>query len=130
MIFVLYAVIVVFLIGQLSLKVIKLRQLHHITIGDGGNADLQRAISAQLNAVEYLPIGLILLAALEMNVSSILFVHAGGIALLVGRVLHARGMLSDSMQLRVLGMHITFYTLIGLAVLNMVFLPYAKLVDF
>ncbi|MFV1983257.1 MAG: MAPEG family protein [Thiohalomonadales bacterium] len=130
MIFVLYVVIATFIIVQLSLKVIKLRQFHKVSVGYGGNEELQRAISAQLNAVEYLPIGLILLMSLELNMASILLIHAAGIVFITGRILHARGMLTDSMKLRVLGMQITFFMLITLAILNLIYLPYGKMFDF
>ncbi len=126
MVFVLYVVIAVFLISTLSMKVIKLRQQNHISIGDGGNEKLRLAIIAQLNAVEYLPIGLILLMSLELNLANILFIHGFGITLILGRIIHARGMLTDNLALRVLGMHVTFYTLIALAITNLVYLPYDK----
>jgi uncharacterized membrane protein YecN with MAPEG domain len=116
--------------GFLSLKVINLRRLHKISIGDGGNRHLQSAISAQMNAVEYLPIGLILLLSLEINSGNNLLIHATGLTLLIGRFLHARGMLTDSMKMRVVGMHFTLYTLITLAILNLVYLPYSKLFHF
>jgi len=131
MIFVLYVVFATILLGWLSMNVIKLRQQHKITIGDGGNKALQLAISAQINAVEYLPIGLILLLSLELNMVldsiNVALIHVTGIALISGRVIHAYGMLTDNMRQRVIGMQMTFFTLIALALLNLVYLPYGKL---
>jgi uncharacterized membrane protein YecN with MAPEG domain len=130
MIFVLYVVLAVAIIGYLSMNVIKMRRFHKVSMGDGGVELLQLAISAQLNAVEYIPIGLILLFALEMNSSNILLVHVLGLAFITGRLVHARGMLTNKMKPRVIGMHITFYTLIAMAIANLVYLPYTTLFDF
>lgn len=127
MVFVLYVVLGVAIIVYLSMRVIKLRRFYKISVGDGSIVELQQAIVAQLNAVEYLPIGLILLLSLEVNSANIILVHVSGIALIIGRIVHARGMLLDVLKMRVIGMFITFYTLITMAVLNLVYLPYGKL---
>ena len=49
-------------------------------------------------------------------VSSIL----GGIALVAGRFIHARGLLTGNLRYRVLGMQLTFLVLAILAVLNVI----------
>ncbi len=123
----LYASLSAILICWLSLNVIKKRRKYRVSIGDGGNEELSTAIAAQLNAIEYIPIALLLLFALEYNQASIWIVHLFGVALIVGRTIHAHNLLSENLKGRVLGMQITIYTIIGLAVLNIVFLPYNKL---
>ena len=60
----LYAALAALLIVRLSLGVIKLRRAHKVRLGDGGVPELEAAIRAQGNAVEYLPISLILLLLL------------------------------------------------------------------
>jgi uncharacterized membrane protein YecN with MAPEG domain len=40
---------------------------------------------------------------------------------------HARGLLTDNLRYRVLGMQLTLYTLIGLAVLNLAYVIYGGL---
>ena len=115
------------LIVYLSLNVIKSRRKHRISVGDGGNEELQTAQGAQSNAIEYLPISLILLFYLEYNGASPWIIHLAGIALITGRTIHARGLLNRRMHRRVLGMQITIYVLIGLCLLNLVYLPLDKL---
>jgi hypothetical protein len=50
--------------------------------------------------------------------------HAGGIAILAGRLVHARGLLTDDLAYRVLGMQITIFTLVGLALANLGYVAY------
>ena len=130
MISVIYAVISALLIIYLSLNVIKSRRKHQISVGDGGNEALQTAQGAQFNAIEYLPISLILLFYLEYNGAGTWIIHLAGIALITGRIVHAHGLLNRRMRRRVLGMQITIYVLIGLCLLNLVYLPLDKLVPF
>lgn len=127
---VLYIVISTIIIVQLSLHVIKVRRKFKVRIGDDNNHTLQLAIAAQLNATEYLPIGVLLLLSLEFNGANYLLIHAFGLVFIIGRIIHARAMLMDNLPRRVLGMQITFYTLLAMAALNMVYLPYARLIQF
>jgi hypothetical protein len=63
-----------------------------------------------------------LLFMLELNGAPKLLVHILGVTLLTGRVLHAMGLPANDLRRRVLGMKITIYLLIGLAILNILFL--------
>jgi len=130
MISVIYASIAAFLICWLSLNVIKTRRKTRISIGDGDNNELKTAMAAQFNAIEYIPIALLLLFALEYNKAYILIVHIFGLSLIMGRLIHAKGILYGKIKVRVLGMQITIYTIIGLAVTNFFYLPYTKLIRF
>jgi uncharacterized membrane protein YecN with MAPEG domain len=123
MISVIYAVISALLIIYLSFEVIKTRRKHQISVGDGDYEELQTAQGAQSNAIEYLPIALILLFLLEYNDASHWIIHLAGIGLVTGRFIHAYGLLNGSMQHRVLGMQITISVLIGLCLLNPHFSP-------
>ncbi len=122
-----YASLSAFLIVWLSLNVIKVRRTKQVSLGDGGDAELKTAMAAQSNALEYLPISLLLLFALEYNGAFLVLVHSLGVLLLVGRVIHARAMLTSNLKRRVLGMQITIWVLIGLALANLIFIPYGKL---
>jgi len=124
---VIYASISAFLIAWLSINVIKIRRENRISIGDGGNDELKTAMAAQSNAVEYIPIALLLLFALEYNQANIIIVHLLGLSLITGRMIHAKGILSKALKVRVLGMKITIYTILGLAIINFIYLPYGKL---
>lgn len=88
----LYAALCALLVLVLSLRIAMLRRRLHIGIGDGGDAGLARAIRAQANAIEYIPLLLILLLVSENNGASSLFLHACGIGLLLARILHAIGL--------------------------------------
>lgn len=127
MISVIYAVIAAALIIFLSFKVIKTRRRLQISVGDGNNEDLQTVQGAQSNAIEYLPIALLLLFYLEYNGANIWLIHLAGITLMTGRIVHARGLLQKNLKQRVLGMQITIYALIGLCLLNIAYLPLDKL---
>lgn len=116
-----YAALSALLITFLSLYVIRLRRLKKIRLGDGGDPELQAAIRAQGNATEYIPISIILLVLLELNGGHMALVHFGGVAVLFGRILHARGLLTENLRYRVLGMRVTVVTLIGLALANLAY---------
>jgi hypothetical protein len=82
---------------------------------------LEGAIRAQGNATEYVPISLILLVLLELDGANLAFIHVGGIALIMGRLIHAKGLLTDNLPYRILGMQFTLFTIITLALLNIVY---------
>jgi uncharacterized protein len=116
-----YAALAALWIVWLSLGVIKVRRARQVKLGDGNEPELQAAIRAQGNATEYIPIALILLVLLELNSAYAALIHVGGIALLAGRIVHAKGLLTDNLRYRVLGMQTTIFTIIGLAVANVVY---------
>ena len=106
---------------KLSFAVIGLRRKNKVGLGSGGHEDLERAIRTQGNFAEYVPIGIILIACLELNGAPWWLVAIPGIALIVGRLIHAKGMNTPppDFSKRVLGMKFTFFTLIALAALNL-----------
>lgn len=71
----------------LSLRVSQRRQ-GGILLGDGGDARMLRVIRGHANFAEYVPFILLMMAMLEIDHTSIYVLHALGIALLVGRLLH------------------------------------------
>ncbi|MGR5209434.1 MAPEG family protein [Vibrio rotiferianus] len=127
MITALYASALALLLIWLAFQVIKQRRSNKIAYADGGVESLQIARSAQSNASEYIPITLILMALLEYNGASVLWIHLAGIAFVIGRVIHARGILAEDLKGRVTGMKLTFFTMIGLVALNLIYLPYENL---
>jgi uncharacterized membrane protein YecN with MAPEG domain len=106
---------------KLSFAVIALRRKNKVGLGSGGHEDLERAIRAQGNFAEYVPFGIILIACLELNGAPWYLVLLSGLALIIGRLIHAKGMNTPppDFSLRVTGMKFTFGTLITLAVLNL-----------
>ena len=106
---------------KLSFAVIGLRRKNKVGLGSGGHEDLERAIRAQGNFAEYVPFGMILLACLELNGAPWWLVAIWGAALIIGRLLHAKGINvpPPDFSMRVLGMKFTFNTLIALIILNL-----------
>lgn len=88
----LYAALGALLMFVLAARVMQLRHRHSVGLGTGGDESLARAIRAHANAVEYLPIALLLLLVLELDQTRAWLLHVFGIVLIVGRVLHAIGL--------------------------------------
>ncbi|MGZ9080482.1 MAG: MAPEG family protein, partial [Burkholderiales bacterium] len=55
----LYAALLGLWLLVLSLRVVQQRRAARVSLGDGGNTALQRAIRAQGNFVEYVPLALL-----------------------------------------------------------------------
>lgn len=85
----LYAGLLGLLYLPLAANVIRIRRADSISLGDGGNALLERRIRAHGNFAEYAPIALILIALAETGGSPSWLIHVLGIALVIGRTLHA-----------------------------------------
>jgi len=106
---------------QLSFAVIRLRRQNKVGLGNGGHDKLERAIRAQGNFAEYVPFGLILLACLELNGAPWWLVATLGAILMVGRLIHAKGINEPPPNFgkRVLGMVLTINALIIAAAVNL-----------
>lgn len=94
------------------------RRKHKIVLGSGDNRDFERAIRAHANAAEYIPAGLvgIVLVALMEPATPLWLLHASGISLTAGRILHGIGLHTGVLNAgRMLGMILTWaaYLLLG-----------------
>ena len=100
------------LLVVLSMRTIMLRRKLRVSIGDDNQPILTKAIRAQANFVEYVPLSLFLILLLELQGA---WIHGWCITLLVGRVLHAWNLnrSEEDIRLRVIGMVLTFIVLIG-----------------
>jgi len=114
-----YAALAALMIVALARKVISLRRQHKVALGDGGQQDLLAAIRAHANAVEYLPIGLLLLLLLELSQGPAWLIHLLGSLFIIGRLIHANGVSKAIITRRIIGMQFTIWLLIIMAVLNM-----------
>jgi uncharacterized membrane protein YecN with MAPEG domain len=114
---------------KLSFSVIGLRRKNKVGLGSGGHEDLERAIRAQGNFAEYVPFGIILTACLELNGAPWWLVALPGITLIIGRLIHAVGINvpPPDFSKRILGMMLTFGTLITLVILNLGWSLYKQL---
>ena len=112
-----YGAIFALLLVALSINVIRMRVAHQVSLGDGGNDQLLRAIRGQANFAEYVPLGLILMLFLELLGQPPWLIHGIGIVLVAGRIAHGVCFtcFEDAMRLRQAGMLLTFAALIGAA---------------
>ena len=111
---------------KLSFDVIKLRRKNKVSLGAGGVDELDRAIRAHGNFAEYVPLGLSLLGALELNGAPLALVALLGALLVLGRYFHAKGINEPPPQFanRVRGMKLTFAALGLSATANLAWVTY------
>ncbi len=95
-VFALYAALNAIIILVLAFLVSRARNKHKVGIGDGGHPGLLLAQRAHGNAIEYVPIVLILLLTLASLKASIILIHVIGALLTFGRILHAIGLSRSS----------------------------------
>ncbi len=91
-----YAALNAIIILALALLVVRARRRHKVQIGDGGQPELLRAQRAHGNAIEYVPLVLVLLLTLASLKASIVVIHVIGALLTFGRLLHAIGLSRSS----------------------------------
>jgi uncharacterized membrane protein YecN with MAPEG domain len=115
----LYAALCAILVVVLALRVVFHRFRHRIGIGDGGDKALITLIRVHGNAIENVPLALLLLLLLELNQTAPPWLHAFGIAIVLARVIHAFGLSrsSGASAPRFLGTFITWTTVLVMAVL-------------
>ena len=103
----------------LAANVIRMRYRTRTRFGDAGKLQMMRAIRAHGNNTEYVPIALILLLLAHSLGAGLALIHAIGLPLTVGRILHAAGFLAPGQetpaghsQLRMAGMILTFFAIL------------------
>ena len=117
-----YGSLLALLILLLAVKVVKTRRRLKIGVGTKGNKEMALAMRVHANAIEYIPITVLLMFFAELNSAQVWMLHTVGIGLLVSRLLHAYG-LSSSVGIsfgRYYGMAINWLIIIILAVYNLV----------
>ena len=77
------------LILLLTVRVVQLRRHGGVVLGDNNDRALAKAIRGQANAVEQLPIALILMGLAELQGSGSVLLLLSAVLLVVGRSLHA-----------------------------------------
>lgn len=110
----LYAAPIGLVFLALSLNVIRQRFAHRVSVGDGGEPALIKAMRAQSNCAEYAPLTLLLIAMAELQGAPGWWIHLLGAALLLGRLAHAYGFARrpQIILLRKTGMYLTFSALL------------------
>lgn len=111
----LYAAILGLVYVALSLQTIRMRRRHRVSLGDGGQTPLRRAMRVHANFAEYVPLALLLMFFVERGGGSALRMHVLGVALLAGRLLHAWGVSQEreNLRYRTIGMVLTFSVIIS-----------------
>ena len=118
-----YTAILALLFVFLSIRVIRLRRKQQISIGLNDDLTLTRAIRVHANFSEYVPLCLLSIYMLESMQVNNWLIHALGIMLITGRLLHAHGVskTTEDYRFRVTGMALSF-TVLGIsAVLLLLF---------
>jgi uncharacterized membrane protein YecN with MAPEG domain len=87
----LYAALAALLVVFLAVRVVLRRRATKVGLGDGNNPDLLQCIRVHANAVEYVPLYLLLMLIIELNQTLPILIHVFGIVLIVARLLHAWG---------------------------------------
>ncbi|EOC0585449.1 MAPEG family protein [Cronobacter sakazakii] len=126
----LYAVLGALLLMKFSFDVVRLRMQYRVAYGDGGFSELQSAIRIHGNAVEYLPIGLLLLLFMEMNGAQNWMLHVCGLLLLVGRLMHYYGYHHRLLRWRRSGMSATYIALLMMVLVNIWYMPWELVFSF
>jgi uncharacterized membrane protein YecN with MAPEG domain len=110
----LYAALLGLLFFYLSVRTIGLRRKLQIGIGASDNPEMLRAMRVHANFAEYAPLVLLLIYLVEVQGAPALLVHALGLCLLAGRLLHAYGVsqIKEKFVFRVTGMALTFTALL------------------
>jgi uncharacterized protein len=117
-----YAALLAFLLLILSARVILYRRANRISVGDGDDRALTKRIRIQANCTEYAPIGLLLMLLVELQGNAHFLIHALGLTLLAGRVIHAAAMsrTPQSYPGRTLGMVLTLLSIASAAAITLV----------
>jgi uncharacterized membrane protein YecN with MAPEG domain len=89
---VLYAGLNGLLVLVLAFRVSSYRGKAKILMGTGDDSELERRVCSHGNAIEYIPLVLILMGFIEFYHTSAFLVHGLGITLTLGRLLHAWGL--------------------------------------
>ena len=110
----LWSGVLILILLALSGLVVRRRQRHQIAFGDAGNVEMTSAARAFGNASEYIPAGLIALVLLALVGAPAALVHAVGVTLVVGRLIHALGLVFQTGPSlgRSLGMLMTWIALL------------------
>jgi uncharacterized membrane protein YecN with MAPEG domain len=117
----LYAGILAIIIVALGINVTVHRVKLSVPLGDGGNPKMLRMIRLHANAVEYLPLAVVLMLAQEANGGWHTGLHVSGLTLVAGRMLQTWGMWGTEMPglSRGAGQSLTWLTIAALAVFNL-----------
>jgi uncharacterized protein len=100
----------------LLLRIVRMRFSQRVSLGDGGNEELQKRIRAHGNFAEYVPMLLILMGLVELAGASKQMLGLVGAAMVLFRISHVIGIHRPAPNLfRVVGTVGTFTVILGLS---------------
>ncbi|MBB3321035.1 hypothetical protein GV764_18360 [Atlantibacter hermannii] len=120
----LYAVLGALLLLKFSLDVVRMRMQYRVSYGDGGFSELQSVIRIHGNAVENIPVALLLLLFMEMNGAETWMVHVCGILMIIGRLLHYYGYHHRLIRWRRSGASATWVSMLLMVLANVWYMPW------
>jgi len=117
-----YGSLLALIVIMLAYRVTRFRQKEKIGFGDdlGSNA-MKCAVRAHGNAVENIPVGIVLLLILELNYLTPWLLHSFGLMLALSRIVHAWGISTSRgpTKARFYGTFFTWLTLILMIIINL-----------
>ena len=108
----LYASVLGIILVVISVRVSMLRGKFKVMFGDGGQEDLMRAIRAQGNFIEYVPLALLLIGMVEWDGMRPWVVHTLAGSLLASRLIHYWGLTARKDPGRGIGATVTWLVLV------------------
>jgi hypothetical protein len=116
----LYAGVLTIFVVILGFRVALRRIDRRVGMGDGDDVVLKRRVRIHGNAVEHVPLALLLLLICELLGVAPTWLHAFGISLVLARVLHAVGLTlhSGSSFGRFVGILATWAVMLGMAIMT------------
>jgi uncharacterized membrane protein YecN with MAPEG domain len=117
----LYGALLALIVLALGINVTVHRVRLRVPLGDGGNPEMLRMIRLHGNAIEYIPLALVLMALYELNGGWHWALHVIGIALIAGRLIQTAAMWGTEMPGagRGIGQTTTWLSIAVLALLNL-----------
>lgn len=91
-----YAAVIALMMLGLAYRVTGFRRRDSIGLGEAGSRDLQVAVRAHANLVEYAPLFLLLLFIGEINGVGVSWLHGAGLLFVLSRFAHAWGLTESS----------------------------------
>ena len=113
----LYAGLNIAILVWISVAIGMIRTKNKILIGDGGNEHLAKAMRGHANAIEMMPMTLLALMLAALLGLWMPLIHALGLALTIGRLLHAYHFINadSAMWQRMAGFSLSVLAMLGSA---------------
>lgn len=117
----LYASLCALILIWLTYKAGSMRGRKKISLGDNNDPEMLEAIRGHGNAVENIPIALILIGLMELHAANGIFLHVLGLLLVVSRIAHPLGLKADNIghPLRAVGAGGTLLVIVIAAVYSL-----------